>query len=122
MNMTDVSGLLKLTVLGANMHIYRNPRPTYPRPAPPPMPTPLQQLAAGTAHHCDKGYRVGTQEAYEAFATKRKQSLEEVLGFEPVPTHEQLLQEVWQLRRRVQELEKQNLNYSWQLYPESMGR
>lgn len=74
------------------------------RPAPPPPPAPpaLQKL------------RQDAIQGTESIHTK--------LGFDAVPTHEELLQEVWYLRRRVKELERQNLNYSWQLHPESMGR
>lgn len=123
----DGSGLLKLTELGANMQINRNPRPSYSAPTPPPMPTPpmptpLQQLAAAEGHHDSKGYELGTREGYEAFAKLRADSLAESLGLETPPTHEQLLQEVWYLRRRVKTLEKQVFEMGWQISGESMGR
>ena len=91
------------------------------RPKAPPQP-PTKQLLRAVEVHSDKGYSIGTKEGYDEFAKQRAQSLAKTLGLEPVPTHEELLQEVWYLRRRVRELEKQNLNYSWQLNPESMGR
>lgn len=77
----------------------------------------LEQLAAAEAHHDSKGYSIGTREAYEAAVAERNQPS----GPLP-PSYEELLQEVWFLRRRVKTLEQQNLEYSWQLYPESMGR
>lgn len=117
MNTTAMSGLLKCTELGDSMQINRNARPNYPAPPPPPMPTPLQQLAAAEGHHDSKGYELGTREGYEAFVAKRNQ-----LSGSPPPSYEELLQEVWYLRRRVKTLEQQNLEYSWQLNPESMGR
>lgn len=36
---------------------------------------PIQQIRAAEGHHSDKGYSIGTREAYEAFASKRKQSI-----------------------------------------------
>ena len=83
---------------------------------------PLQQLAAAEGHHSDKGYELGTREGYEAFAKLRADSLAESLGLETPPTHEQLLQEVWYLRRRVKQLEKQVFEMGWQISGESMGR
>lgn len=80
----------------------------------------LQQLAAAEAHHSDKGYKLGTKEGYEAFAAKRNQ-LTGPSG-SPPPSYEELLQEVWYLRRRVKTLEQQVFEMGWQLYPESMGR
>lgn len=77
----------------------------------------LQQLAAAEGHHEGGGYELGTPEAYEAFVAQRNQS-----SGPPPPTYEELLQEVWYLQRKVKRLEQQNLEYSWQLYPESMGR
>jgi hypothetical protein len=77
----------------------------------------LQQLAAAEGHHEGGGYELGTREGYEAFAAKRNE-----LSGSPPPNYEELLQEVWYLRRRVKTLERQNLEYSWQLNPESMGR
>jgi len=82
----------------------------------------LQQLAAAEAHHDSKGYQLGTSEAYQAFSARRKRSLDKTLGFEPVPTQEELLQEVWYLRRRVKELEKQVFEMGWQISGEAMGR
>lgn len=77
----------------------------------------LQQLAAAEAHSSDKGYSLGTKEGYEAAVAQRNQS-----SGSPPPSYEELLQEVWYLRRRVKTLEQQNLEYSWQLSGESMGR
>lgn len=77
-----------------------------PKPPPPPPPTHLRQALDNLKQDALQGT--------ESLATR--------LGFEPELTHEELLQEVWYLRRRVKELERQNLNYSWQLNPEAMGR
>jgi hypothetical protein len=77
-------------------------------------------ITAAEAHHSDKGYSLGNQQDYEAFVAKRNQ-LSGPSG-PPPPSYQELLQEVWYLRRRVKTLEQQNLEYSWQLYPESMGR
>lgn len=102
------------------MQINRNPRPSRPPPTPPPMPTPLQQLAAAEGHHDSKGYELGTREGYEAFVAQRNQ-LRSTSG-PPPPTYEELLQEVWYLRRRVKTLEKQVFEMGWQISGESMGR
>ena len=40
----------------------------------------------------------------------------------PPPTYDELLQEVWYLRRRVKQLEKQVFEMGWQISGESMGR
>lgn len=105
MNTTAMSGLLKHTGLGDNMQINRNPRPSYSAPTPPPMPTPLgtnttpqkrlQQLAAAEGHQSSGP---------------------------PPPTYEEALQELWHLRRRVKQLEKQVFEMGWQISGESMGR
>lgn len=77
----------------------------------------LQQLAAAEAHNSDKGYKLGTKEGYEAFAAERNQSS----GPLP-PTYDELLQEVWYLRKRVKDLEQQVFEMGWQISGESMGR
>ena len=107
MNTTAMSGLLKCTGLGDNMQINRNPRPSYPAPTPPPMPTSLQQLAAAEGHHSDKGYELGTREGYEAAVAQRRQS-----SGPPPLTYEEMLHELWYLRRRVRQLEQEILNKS----------
>lgn len=82
--------------------------------------TRLQQLAAAEGHNSDKSYELGNQQDYEAFVAKRNQLTG--LSGSPPPTYEELLQEVWYLRKRVKILEKQVFEMGWQLYPESMGR
>ena len=77
----------------------------------------LQQLAAAEAHHDSKGYKLGTKEGYEAFAAKRNQS-----SGPPPPTYDELLQEVWYLRKRTKDLEQQVFEMGWQISGESMGR
>lgn len=77
----------------------------------------LQQLAAAEGHNKDKGYSLGNQQDYEAFVAKRNES-----SGPPPPTYEQLLQEVWFLRRRVKTLEQQVFEMGWQISGESMGR
>lgn len=76
----------------------------------------LQQLAQAEAHHDSKGYSLGTRKGYEAAVAKRNQS-----SGPPPPTYDELLQEVWFLRRRVKTLEQQVFEMGWQLHPESMG-
>lgn len=77
----------------------------------------------GLLKHTGLGGNMTPQKRLQQLAAaNRTQPEDEGMGFGPVPTHEQLLQEVWYLRRRVKQLEQQNLNYSWQLNPESMGR
>ena len=66
----------------------------------------LQQLAAAEGHHDSKGYELGNQQDYEAFVAQRNQS-----SGPPPPTYEEMLHELWYLRRRVRQLEKQLLNY-----------
>jgi hypothetical protein len=80
----------------------------------------LEQLAAAEGHHSDKGYEISTQEAYEAFVAKRNE-LSGPSG-SPTPSYEELLQEVWYLRRRVKHLEQQVFEMGWQISGESMGR
>ena len=83
--MTEQNGLLKPTELGANMTPQKR----------------LQQLAEAEGHHSDKGYELGNQADYEAFAAKRNTS-----GPPPL-TYEEMLHELWYLRRRVRQLETQ---------------
>ena len=80
----------------------------------------LQQLAAAEAHNNDKGYELGNQQDYEAFVAKRNQ-LTGPSG-SPPPSYEELLQEVWYLRRRVKTLEQQVFEMGWQISGEAMGR
>ena len=54
----------------------------------------LDQIMAAEDHNNDKGYSLGNQQDYEAFVAKRNQPSDS-----PQPTYEELLQEVWQLRR-----------------------
>lgn len=82
----------------------------------------LEQLAAAEGHNTDKGYQLSNQIAYEVAAKMRAESLAQTLGLEPPPTHEELLHEVWYLRRRVKQLEKQVFEMGWQISGESMGR
>jgi hypothetical protein len=77
----------------------------------------LQQLAAAEAHHDSKGYSLGTREGYEAAVAERNQS-----SGPPPPTYEEALHELWYLRRRVKQLEKQVFEMGWQISGESMGR
>lgn len=65
----------------------------------------LQQLAAAEAHHSDKGYQLGNQADYEAFVAKRNK-LSGPSG-SPTLTYEEMLHELWYLRRRVRQLEQQ---------------
>lgn len=55
-------------------------------------------------------------------AANTRQTPDEGINFEPVPTHEELLKEVWFLRRRVKQLEKQVFEMGWQISGEAMGR
>lgn len=80
----------------------------------------LQQLAAAGGHNSDKGYELGNQQDYEAFVTKRNE-LSSPSG-PPPPTYEEALHELWCLRRRVKQLEKQVFEMDWQISGESMGR
>ena len=67
----------------------------------------LQQLAAAEGHHEGGGYELGTPEAYEAFVAQRNQS-----SGPPPLTYEEMLHELWYLRRRVRQLEQEILNKS----------
>jgi rubrerythrin len=62
----------------------------------------LDQIAAAEGHHSDKGYMLGSQADYEAFVAKRNQS-----SRPPPLTQEEMLHELWYLRRRVRQLETQ---------------
>lgn len=78
--------------------------------------TPLQQLAAAEGHHESGGYELGNLEECAAFAAQRNQAIE------PTPTYEEALHELWYLRRRVKQLEKQVFEMGWQISGEVMGR
>lgn len=80
----------------------------------------LTQLAAAEGHNNDKGYELGNQQDYEAFVAKRNE-LSGPSGAPP-PNYEELLHEVWYLRRRVKQLEKQVFEMGWQISGEAMGR
>lgn len=43
-------------------------------------------------------------------------------AFPKTTTYEELVGEIVRLRRKVQELEKTNSDYGWQLYPDRMGQ
>ena len=101
MNMMDPSGLLKRTGLGTNMTPQKR----------------LDQIMAAEGHNNDKGYSLGNQPDYETFVAKRNK-----LSDQPQPTYEELLQEVWQLRRQVKILKQKVLEMGWQISGESMGR
>ena len=88
----ELSGLLKPTELGANMTPQQR----------------LDQLAAAEGHHSDKGYMLGNQADYEAFVAKRNQS-----SGPPPLTYEEMLHELWYLRRRVRQLERQLQDQGW---------
>ena len=94
----DVSGLLKFTVLGANMQQDQ-----------------LTQILAAEGHHDSKGYQLGTQEGYNAFVAQRRRPQPKQ------PTQEEILHELWFLRRRVRQLEQQLSDQSWQTNPDRMG-
>ena len=102
--MTVASGLLKLTALGVDMTPQKR----------------LDQLAAAEGHHEDKGYELGSQADYEAFVAKRNQFTGP--SGPPPPTYEEALHELWYLRRRIKQLEKQVFEMGWQISGESMGR
>ena len=68
----------------------------------------LDQLAAAEAHHSDKGYSLGNQADYEAAVAKRNQ-LSGPSGALPL-TYEEMLHELWYLRRRVRQLEQEISN------------
>ena len=74
-------------------------------------------ITAAEAHHSDKGYKLGTREGYNEFVAARNQ-----LSGPPPPTYEELLQEVWYLRRQVKTLKQQVFEMGWQISGESMGR
>lgn len=75
----------------------------------------LDQLAAAEGLHSDKGYQLGTQEGYDEFLAKRNKFRP------PPPTQEEMLHELWYLRRRVKQLENQLQDQSWQTNPDRMG-
>jgi predicted nucleic acid-binding protein len=62
----------------------------------------LEQLAAAEGHHDSKGYELGNQQDYEAAVAQRNQS-----SGSPSLTYEEVLHELWYLRRRVRQLETQ---------------
>lgn len=102
-----VSGLLKLTVLGANMtHKICDACETVQHCSNHGC-IPLTQIAAAEGHHSDKGYSLGTKEGYEAAMAQRNQS-----SGPPPLTYEEILHELWYLRRRVRQLEQEILNQS----------
>lgn len=100
----EVSGLQKLTAPGSNMTPQKR----------------LEQLMAAEGHYEDKGYMLGSQQEYEAFVAKRNQFTGP--SGPPPPTYEEALHELWYLRRRVKQLEKQVFEMGWQISGESMGR
>jgi argonaute-like protein implicated in RNA metabolism and viral defense len=75
----------------------------------------LEQLAAAEGHHSDKGYMLGSQADYEAFVAKRNRPQPKQL------TQEEVLHELWYLRRRVRQLEQQLSDKSWQTNPDRQG-
>ena len=77
---------------------------------------PITQIAAAEGHHSDKGYMLGSQADYEAFIAKRNQS-----SGPPPLTYEEMLHELWYLRRRVRQLEQQLNDASWQTNPDRQG-
>lgn len=119
----DGSGLLKLIVLGVNMTKYNicDACETVAHCSKHGC-IPVQQLAAAEGHHSDKGYSLDTSEAYQAMIAERTQSLRKHLGLDTPLSYEELLHEVWYLRRRVRQLEKQVFELNWQISGESMGR
>ena len=117
----DGSGLLKLTELGTNMTKYNicDACETVAHCSKHGC-IPITQIRAAEGHHADKGYSLGTPEDYKAFVAKRNE-LSGPSGAPP-PNYEELLHEVWYLRRRVKQLEKQVFEMGWQISGESMGR
>lgn len=80
---------------------------------------PLTQIIAAEGHHSDKGYMLGSQAEYEAFVAKRNK-LSGPSGPPPL-TYEEMLHELWYLRRRVKQLEQQLNDASWQTNPDQQG-
>ena len=110
MSMTEPSGLLKLTELGVNMqHKICDACETVAHCTNHGC-IPITQLRAAEGHHSDKGYELGNQQDYEAFVAKRNQ-LTGPSGPAPL-TYEEMLHELWYLRRRVRQLEQQISNQS----------
>ena len=72
---------------------------------------PLQQLAHAEAHHADKGYELGNPDDYETFVAQRNK---------PKPTYEEVLHELWYLRRRISQLEME-LQYDEIKQPTAAG-
>ena len=70
----------------------------------------LEQLRAAEGHYEDKGYMLGNQADYEAFVAKRNQFTGP--SGPPPLTYEEMLHELWYLRRRVRQLEQQISNQS----------
>jgi len=95
------SGLLKLTELGTNMtHNICDACETVAHCSKHGC-LPLTQIIVAEGHHSSKGYELGNQADYKAFVAKRNQSSG------PPPTYEEMLHELWYLRRRVRQLEQQ---------------
>ena len=59
---------------------------------------------------------LGNQKDYEAFVAKRNK-----LSGPPTLTQEEMLHELWYLRRRVKQLEQQLQDQSWQTNPDRQG-
>ena len=59
---------------------------------------------------------LGSQAEYEAFVAKRNKS-----SRPPPLTQEEMLHELWYLRRRVRQLERQLNDASWQTNPDQQG-
>lgn len=120
MSMTEPSGLLKPTVLGANMtHKICDACETVQHCSNHGC-VPIQQLAAAEGHHEGNGYELSTKENYEVFAAQRNK-LSGLSGPPPL-TYEEAIHELWYLRRRVKQLERQVFEMGWQISGESMGR
>jgi len=118
--MMGVSGLLKLTELGVKMTKYNicDACETVAHCSKHGC-IPVQKLAAAEGHHQGNGYELSTPEAYEAMVAERTQSLKKHLGLDTPLSYEELLHEVWYLRRRVRQLEKQVFELNWQISGES---
>lgn len=119
MSMLESSGLLKLTGLGANM-IFKYEICDACETVAHCRAFGCVPITAAEAHHSDKGYQLGTREGYDDFVAKRNE-LSGPSGLPP-PTYEELLQEVWYLRKRTKDLEQQVFEMGWQISGESMGR
>lgn len=63
---------------------------------------PLTQIIAAESYLSDKGYSLGTPEKYAAAVAQRNQ-----LSGPPPLTYEEMLHELWYLKRRVRQLEQQ---------------